>query len=123
MLMRHTGWRVAASAIFGGGRVMADQAIALIENSRWQPPPARVALIQDGSQPPITESLRFLRAVRAAAGDQAEILLALVGDPDGEDSLPPLSEFDYAEWQRKIEQLGDPYLRLEMLSGPAEKAR
>lgn len=122
MLMQHTGWRVAASATFGGGRAMADQAIDLIENTRWQPLPARIALIQDGSQPPITESLRFLRAVRAAAGEQAEILLALVGDPDGEDALPPLTEFDFTEWQRKIEQLGDPYLRLEMLAGPAEKA-
>lgn len=122
MLLQHTGWRVAASATFGGGSAMANQAIDLIENSRWQPPPARVALIQDGSQPPITEGLRFLRAVRAAAGDQAEIVLTLVGDPDGKDSLPPLSDFDFAEWQRKIEQLGDPYLRLERLAGPAEKA-
>jgi hypothetical protein len=122
MLMEHTGWRVAVSATFGGGRAATDQAVALIENTRWQLLPARIALIQDGSQPPITESLRFLRTVRAAAGEQAEILLALVGDPDGEDSLPPLSQFDFAEWQRKIEQLGDPYLRLEMLAGSAEKA-
>lgn len=122
LLMQHTGWRVAASATFGGGRAMANQAVSLIENNRWQPPPARIALIQDGSQPPITESLRFLRAVRAAAGDQAEILLALVGDPNAEDALAPLAEFDFAEWQRKIEQLGDPYLRLEMLTAPAEKA-
>lgn len=122
MLLQHTGWRVAASATFGGGRSMAHQAIGLIENNRWQAPPARIALIQDGSQPPITESLRFLRRVRAAAGDHAEILLALVGDPNADQALAPLAAFDFAEWQRKIDQLGDPYLRLETLTGPPEKA-
>ncbi len=122
MLLAHTGWRVAASVTIGGGSAMADQAIELVRNGQWEAPPPRVAIIQDGSQPPITEHLRFLRAVRARAGEQAQILLALVGDPDGEDTLPPLSEFDYTDWQRKIEQMGDPYLRLEMLAPPADQA-
>jgi hypothetical protein len=30
--------------------------------------------------------------------------------------------FEVQDWQSKIEQLGDPYLRLEMLAGPAEEA-
>ena len=122
MLLAHTGWRVAASVTIGGGSAMADQAIALVRNGRWEAPPPRVAIIQDGSQPPITEHLRFLRAVRAQAGEQAQILLALVGDPDGEDTLPPLSDFDFTDWQRKIEQMADPYLRLEMLAPPADQA-
>jgi hypothetical protein len=122
MLRRHTGWRVAASATFGGGSAMAARALGLIEKGLWRPPPARVALLQDGSQPPITENLRFLRDVRAAAGEQAQIVLTLVGDPDGEDPLPRLSDFDFADWQRKIEQMGDPYLRLEMLGERKEEA-
>ena len=77
--------------------------------------------LSDGSQPPITETLRFLRAVRAAAGEHAQLLMVLVGDPDGDDPLPPLSAFDFQDWQSKLEQLGDPYLRLEMLAGPAEE--
>ncbi len=116
MLLVHSGWRVAASAIIGGGSAMADQAISLVQGALWEAPPARVAIIQDGSQPPITEHLRFLRKVRAATGGQAQILIALVGDPDGEDPLPPLSAFDFTDWQRKIEQMGDPYLRLAMLA-------
>ncbi|MGB5833019.1 MAG: DUF2868 domain-containing protein, partial [Thiohalocapsa sp.] len=121
MLRQLSGWQVANSATFGGGSKMADQALALVQDGQWQAPPARVALLQDGSQPPITENLRFLRSVRAAAGDQAQILLALVGDPEGDDPLPPLAAFDFTDWQRKIEQMGDPYLRLEMLAGPAEE--
>ena len=122
LLHGHSGWRVAASATYGGGSVMAKRALALIEQARWDAPPARVALLADGSQPPITETLRFLRAVRAAAGEQAQVLVVLVGDPDGDNPLAPLSEFEFEDWQRKLEQLGDPYLRLEMLAGPAEEA-
>lgn len=119
MLLAHSGWRVAVSVTIGGGSAMSDQAIALVRNGQWEAPPPRIAIIQDGSQPPITEHLRFLRAVRAQAGEQAQLLLALVGDPDGGDPLPPLSNFEFTDWQRKIEQMGDPYLRLEMLAPPA----
>jgi hypothetical protein len=124
LLREQAGWRVAAAATYGGGRAMADQALALIASAQWAEPPARVALLQDGSQPPITENLRFLRSVRAAAGPQAQILLALIGDPEDDDSdpLPPLRAFDFADWQRKIEQLGDPYLRLCMLAGASDEA-
>ncbi len=123
LLHSQTGWRVAAAATYGGGRAMADQTIDLISNASWSAPPPRVALIQDGSQPPITENLRFLRSIRAAAGEQAQVLLALIGDPDDDnDPLPPLSDFDFADWQRKIDQMGDPYLRLVMLAPPDDEA-
>lgn len=118
MLLTHAGWRVAASATIGGGSAMANQAISLVRDGRWEAPPPRIAIIQDGSQPPITEHLRFLHEVRAQAGEQAQILLALVGDPEGEDPLPPLSDFDFEDWQRKVEQMADPYLRLAMLAPP-----
>jgi hypothetical protein len=64
--------------------------------------------------------LRFLRELRAAAGTRAQILLALVGDPSDDDRLPPMRPFDYTDWQRKIDQMADPYLRLEMLAPPHE---
>lgn len=123
LLRGQTGWRVAAAATYGGGRAMTEQTIELIGHAIWRAPPPRIALIQDGSQPPITENLRFLRSVRAAAGEQAQVLLALIGDPDDEhDPLPPLSDFDFADWQRKIDQMGDPYLRLVMLAPPGDEA-
>ncbi len=123
LLRQQSGWRVAMSATYGGGSAMSEQALSLIDSAAWRAPPPRVALIQDGSQPPITENLRFLRAVRAAAGDQAQVVLALIGDPDDNDHdpLPPLSDFDFTDWQRKIDQMGDPYLRLVMLAGAGEE--
>ncbi len=111
-----TGWRVAASASFGSGNAMTVGVVNWVEGQRWQAPPGRVAVIMDGSQPPITENLRFLRELRAAAGTQAQVLLALVGDPQDDDPLPPVRAFDFTDWQRKIAQLADPYLRLDMLT-------
>jgi hypothetical protein len=118
MLMIHTGWQIAATATFGAGTAMTEEALAVLEKGDWQAPPPRIAVIEDGSQPPITESLRFLRELRAAAGARAQIILALVGDPTDDDRLPPIRLFDYTDWQRKIDQMADPYLRLEMLAPP-----
>ncbi len=120
MVRQHTGWRVAGASVFGAGRAMATQAVSRLSEARWQSPPARVVLIQDGTQPPITESLGFLRMLRGAAGAQAQLVLLLIGDPSAQDRLPPLSDFDFKDWQRKIDQMGDPYLRLEMLAPPNE---
>ena len=111
-----TGWQVAGSAAFGSGRTMTAEAMNWIGAQQWQAPPARVVIIMDGSQPPITENLRFLRELRAAAGTRAQVLLALVGDPQDDDPLPPVRPFDFTDWQRKIDQLADPYLRLEPLA-------
>jgi len=46
------------------------------------------------------------------------VLITLVGDPDSEDPLSRLPDFERSDWQSKIEQLGDPYLRLETLVPP-----
>ncbi|MCC7277568.1 MAG: DUF2868 domain-containing protein [Chromatiaceae bacterium] len=113
-----TGWRIARAASFGSGTLMTEGVIQWLAEQDWQAPPARVVILMDGSQPPITENLRFLRELRAAAGTQAQLLLALVGDPQDEDPLPPVGDFDFTDWQRKIDALGDPYLRLAMLAPP-----
>ncbi|EXJ14286.1 hypothetical protein D779_2824 [Imhoffiella purpurea] len=120
LLRSLSGWRVGAYATFGAGSAMTMHALALLEEGDWQAPPPRIAVIQDGSQPPITENLLFLRELRAVAGTEAQMLLALVGDPEDEDRLPPLRSFDFTDWQRKIDQMADPYLRLEMLAPSSE---
>jgi hypothetical protein len=119
MLVAQAGWRVAGAASFGSGTAMTEGVVRWVEEQNWQPEPPRLAIVMDGSQPPITENLRFLRELRAAAGPRAQILLALVGDPGNDDPLPPVRAFDFADWQRKIDAMGDPYLRLEMLAPSA----
>jgi hypothetical protein len=120
MIMTHTGWRVAGAASFGSGSTMTKGVVRWVEGQDWKSPPPRVTIVMDGSQPPITENLQFLRELRAAVGTRAQILLALVGDPEGDDPLPPVRTFDFTDWQRKIDAMGDPYLRLEMLAPPNE---
>lgn len=116
LLQSISGWRPVELLEIGGGQSKLEPTLARIREANWQSPPGRLALVMDGSQPPITEHLRLLRALRAALGDQGQLLLALTGDPEDTDTLPPLSEFEFTDWQRKIEQLGDPYLRLERLA-------
>lgn len=116
LLMALTGWRVAGAASFGSGSAMTEGVMRWVEEQTWEAPPARIAIVMDGSQPPITENLRFLRELRAAAGPQAQLLLALVGDPQDDDPLPAVRAFDFTDWQRKIDAMGDPYLRLDMLA-------
>lgn len=118
LIAASTGWRVASAASFGSGTLMTEGVIQWLAEQHWQAPPARVVILVDGSQPPITENLRFLRELRAAVGTRAPLLLALVGDPQDDDPLPPVRTFDFTDWQRKIDALGDPYLRLAMLAPP-----
>ncbi len=118
LIEAHTGWRVASAACFGSGTLMTEAVIRWLAEQDWQAPPARLVIIMDGSQPPITENLSFLRELRAAAGTRAQLLLTLVGDPQDDDPLPPVRAFDFTDWQRKIDALGDPYLRLAMLAPP-----
>ncbi|HSO80871.1 MAG TPA: DUF2868 domain-containing protein, partial [Chromatiaceae bacterium] len=118
LIAANTGWRVARAASFGSGTLMTEGVIQWLAEQDWQAPPARVVILMDGSQPPITENLRFLRELRAAAGTRAQLLLALVGDPQDEDPLPPVRAFDFTDWRRKIDALGDPYLLLAMLAPP-----
>jgi hypothetical protein len=120
MLMAHSGWRVAGAGSFGSGKAMTERVVRWVGEQDWESPPPRLAILMDGSQPPITENLRLLRELRAAAGPRAQILLTLVGDPADEDRLPPMRRFEYLDWHRKIEAMGDPYLRLEMLAPPSE---
>jgi len=120
MLMAHSGWRVAGAGSFGSGKAMTEGVARWVGEQDWESPPPRLAILMDGSQPPITENLRFLRELRAAAGPRAQILLTLVGDPADDDHLPPMRRFDYLDWHRKIDAMGDPYLRLEMLAPPSE---
>lgn len=119
LIVDHTGWRIASTASFGSGTLMTEGVIQWLAGQDWQAPPARLVILMDGSQPPITENLRFLRELRAAAGPHAQLLLALVGDPQDDDPLPPVRAFDFTDWQRKIDALGDPYLRLAMLAPPS----
>jgi hypothetical protein len=73
-------------------------------------------VVDDGSQPPITEHLRFLKDLRIAAGAEADITLALVGEVTDSDPLPPVTGRQFTQWRQKVDQLADPFLHLVSLT-------
>ncbi len=65
-----------------------------------------VAVVLDGSRPPVKAILEFLRQVRHASGPKREMIVVAV-DGGG-------AAFDYDEaWRKRIAELADPYLRVE----------
>jgi len=75
----------------------------------------KIMLLQEAWQPPIRETLLFIRKIREIAGVKAKIIVALIGKPLPETVFTPVKTEDYKIWEQKIGRIGDPYLRLEKL--------
>ena len=71
-----------------------------------------VLLLQEAWQPPIQELLSFLELLRQTIGDQASIIIALVGKPNQDVILTRVLKRDLQTWQQKINTLADPGLQL-----------
>jgi hypothetical protein len=112
----HTGWHVAARRTFGTNPAKNREVSGTVANWQWLSPPPRVIVVDDGSQPPITEHLHFLKDLRTAAGAEADITLALVGEVTDSDPLPPVTGRQFTQWRQKVDQLADPYLHLVSLT-------
>ncbi len=79
-------------------------------------PPGRPgAIVMEGWRPPVTESLTLLRDFRRHLGDKQPLTLWLTGQPAA-DGFRPLSEPDRELWRSQLRQLGDPWLRVEILA-------
>ncbi len=76
---------------------------------------AKIMFLQEAWQPPIRETLLFIRKIREIAGAKAKIIIALIGKPAAETVFTSVKTEDYKIWEQKISRIGDPYLRLEKL--------
>ncbi|MDM8544019.1 DUF2868 domain-containing protein [Desulfococcaceae bacterium HSG9] len=94
--------------------VLAD--LAVLERLADTDGDAKILLLQEAWQPPIRETLLFIRKIREIAGTKAKIIVAMIGKPAPETVLTPVKPENYKIWEQKIERIGDPYLRLEKLS-------
>ncbi len=74
-----------------------------------------VLLLQEAWQPPIQETLMFLKQLRERLGKTGKIVVALIGKPSPDTIFTPVREEDWRIWKKKTGTLGDPYLRLERL--------
>jgi hypothetical protein len=77
----------------------------------------RVVVLQEAWQPPIKETISWIKDLRAAAGGTLGMVIFLVGKPGRETFLTPPSEVDRKVWEQAVNTLKDPYLRIEALQG------
>ena len=75
----------------------------------------RIVIVQEAWQPPIRETLSWIRSIRGAAGKSAGIIIALVGKPAPDSFLTRPSETDGNTWNQTIHHMDDPYIRTEIL--------
>jgi len=77
--------------------------------------PVRIVILQEAWQPPIKETLSWLRGLREAAGNSVGMVIALVGKPMAGNPFTPPTDTDRTVWERSIQGIGDAYLRVEPL--------
>jgi hypothetical protein len=101
-------------------RISGDRApdIALIKDIYVNTSPESspdVMMLQEAWQPPITETLVFIRNLREVLGGSVRIEVGLIGRPKPGSIFTPVKEQDWDTWGRKLKALGDPYLHIERL--------
>ncbi len=75
-------------------------------------PISSIVWLHEAWQPPIKETLSFLQGLRRVAGDGTDIIVGLVGKPSADTLFTPPSAMDLSVWQKKLDALGDPWLRM-----------
>jgi hypothetical protein len=74
-------------------------------------------IVQEAWQPPIKESISWIKSLLTARKGTVSIVIALVGKPGHDTVFTPPSEMDRMIWKQAINSLGDPYIRIESLGG------
>ncbi len=106
------GCPVAAIQTYGQSPRRDAEALAAL------PPGRPGAIVMEGWRPPVTESLTLLRGFRRRLGDKQPLALWLTGQPAA-GGFRPLPEPDRELWRSQLRQLGDPWLRVEILVPPS----
>ena len=76
------------------------------------PGEAGIMLVMESWMPPIKETLKFIKDIRASVGDQVPIFVGLVGQASDQHTLYRPSPVERKVWQGKLDALGDPYLSI-----------
>ncbi len=72
-------------------------------------------ILQEAWQPPIRESLLFIRDLRKALGKSSMIWVGLIGLPRQGIVFTSVKEQDLTVWRQKLNALGDSYIGIEEL--------
>jgi len=74
-----------------------------------------VVIIAEAWDEPTQDFISFVRELRHAVGEKTDILIALIGEPEGDRWLTRVSDMDWKIWNDELQTIVDPYLRIEML--------
>ena len=114
------GYRVERKMIFDKDYDADQQTLETLARMDRTSGPWHVLVLQEAWQPPIEETLSFLKNLRRAVGEGVGIVIALIGLPGRGAIFTRVSDADFNLWQKQTRALGDPYLRLErMVAGAA----
>jgi len=112
---RELGMQVTDLKKIGAGFVQYQAVLDSLKARREDAGPGGVLVLQEAWQPPIRETLQFLIKLRQRLGNTGRVVVGLIGKPDSETIFTTVRDGDWRIWKRKIEALGDPYLRVERL--------
>ncbi|RKX34306.1 MAG: hypothetical protein DRP71_07555 [Verrucomicrobia bacterium] len=87
---------------------LADQLAPVIGDEQ------AVAILVKAWEPPLMEFIDFVRLLRPALGDGRSIIVLPVGIDTGS-RLHPAEDRQLEIWRRKISQVGDPWLRVDLI--------
>jgi hypothetical protein len=77
----------------------------------------RTVIVQEAWQPPIKETILWIKSLRVEMNGIAGMVIALVGKPGRDTVFTPPSNMDRMIWEQAINSLGDPYIRVESFGG------
>ena len=114
---RHAGWRIHSILFVGKSAAEDRDALSTLEQLAWADARKRQMLyLHDASAPPIEAKLDFLQACRTAAGEHSLLTVGLIGTPEPGAPFPAAQRQDVADWQRKIDSLGELSIGLVQLN-------
>jgi hypothetical protein len=76
-----------------------------------------IFILQEAWQPPIRETIWFIRQIRKILGPKPSIFIGLVGKPGPDTLFTPVKKENRRVWEHKITAMGDPYLQVQPLGG------
>lgn len=81
------------------------------------PVPPDIFILQEAWQPPIKETVLFIRQIRNILGPSPSILIGLIGKPGADTLFTPVKKENWQVWKHKISAMGDPYLHVSPIGG------
>ena len=106
------GWEVTAVSAIKGEKA-SDQSVLGSVSDVFGKEVGGVVVMLEAWQPPIVETIEFIKALRESLGGKARIAVLLIGKPSGQTIFTQVDRSDKEVWTRSLQKLADPYLRLE----------